>query len=334
MAERLNDFTNSKNKYDILNVSPLASASEIKVAYRRAALLYHPDRHAEEDQAKASAIFHRISAAYHTLSDAEKRRRYDLELARGLEPETDDYRETVTLSEILMAIQTQEHMFSARSLGQLTEPLSNLVRSNLISDLAEQVIDTFPIRSAPPNAQHEGTFQSGAVVVTTLRLLFPYWTKKQMNNGNVKTIHTLFYMPMLPWPDVQQLCLVNTSRHRMRLQIAILTSGGMIEVPLTQRNVGKLILLCRYWGIPVSTAEIVNKIWDRRWLVWIRPTLGAVVLWLGFLIFSSGPLGAGVLTWCLLTGLGYFQYRLRYNLPSIGQTLDSVVEAPPRAAME
>jgi|GEM_PF-808830 len=61
--------------YQILGVSPEASAEEIKKAYRTLALKYHPDRNSAPDAAEK---FKEITAAYGVLIDENKRREYDL----------------------------------------------------------------------------------------------------------------------------------------------------------------------------------------------------------------------------------------------------------------
>src|SRR6185369_14111071 len=50
---------------------------DIKKAYRKLALKWHPDRHPEDKRADAEAQFKRIAEAYEVLSDADKRSRYD-----------------------------------------------------------------------------------------------------------------------------------------------------------------------------------------------------------------------------------------------------------------
>lgn len=63
------------NPYELLGVEQDASNDEIKRAYRRLALKYHPDKNADDDA--AAKKFRQISEAYEVLSDAEKRAAYD-----------------------------------------------------------------------------------------------------------------------------------------------------------------------------------------------------------------------------------------------------------------
>lgn len=62
--------------YEVLGVLPNASPDEIKLAYKRAAKRWHPDRH-PADSINATARFQEIAAAYAVLGDAAKRAEYD-----------------------------------------------------------------------------------------------------------------------------------------------------------------------------------------------------------------------------------------------------------------
>merc|ERR1712146_701277 len=59
----------------ILNVSKSASDSEIKSAYRKLAMKYHPDRNPDDKSAENK--FKEVSEAYDVLKDREKRSAYD-----------------------------------------------------------------------------------------------------------------------------------------------------------------------------------------------------------------------------------------------------------------
>ncbi|MFH1863628.1 MAG: DnaJ domain-containing protein, partial [bacterium] len=62
--------------YDILGISKSASFDEIKKAYRKQALEWHPDRH-KDDKETAEKRFKEINEAYQVLSDREKKSAYD-----------------------------------------------------------------------------------------------------------------------------------------------------------------------------------------------------------------------------------------------------------------
>lgn len=65
---------NNKDPYVILGISKNANEEEIKKAYRRLALKYHPDRGGDKE---AEAKFKEINSAYEILSNAKKRAQYD-----------------------------------------------------------------------------------------------------------------------------------------------------------------------------------------------------------------------------------------------------------------
>ena len=72
-----------KDYYKILEISKSASAQDIKKAYRKLAMKYHPDHNKGDN--KAETRFKEVSEAYAVLSDPEKRKQYDTFGAEGFQ---------------------------------------------------------------------------------------------------------------------------------------------------------------------------------------------------------------------------------------------------------
>ena len=75
---------NKRDYYEVLGVEKGASAEEIKKAYRRSAMKYHPDRNPGDKEAEEK--FKELGEAYEVLSDDDKRSRYDQFGFAGVDP--------------------------------------------------------------------------------------------------------------------------------------------------------------------------------------------------------------------------------------------------------
>jgi DnaJ-domain-containing protein 1 len=67
-----------RDYYEILGVNRNADPAQLKAAFKRLAMLYHPDRNPNNQEAEE--VFKIINEAYHILSDPEKKSQYDMQL--------------------------------------------------------------------------------------------------------------------------------------------------------------------------------------------------------------------------------------------------------------
>mmetsp|Transcript_1942 Transcript_1942/g.4958 ORF Transcript_1942/g.4958 Transcript_1942/m.4958 type:complete len:248 (-) Transcript_1942:109-852(-) len=70
------NFTEGLDYYEVLGVDRNTTLAEIKRAYHREALKWHPDKH-PEDEEEAERQFRQVAEAYAVLGDAASRKRYD-----------------------------------------------------------------------------------------------------------------------------------------------------------------------------------------------------------------------------------------------------------------
>src|SRR5262245_41548850 len=75
--------TRKRDYYEVLGVNAQADAEEIKRAYRKLAMQYHPDRNVGDEDAER--LFKEAAEAYEVLHDPQKRQRYDRYGHAGLE---------------------------------------------------------------------------------------------------------------------------------------------------------------------------------------------------------------------------------------------------------
>jgi molecular chaperone DnaJ len=73
-----------RDYYEVLGVAKGASADDIKKAYRKLAMKYHPDRNPDDKTAEEK--FKEANEAYEVLSDEDKRAAYDRHGHAGVDP--------------------------------------------------------------------------------------------------------------------------------------------------------------------------------------------------------------------------------------------------------
>jgi len=79
-------MASKRDYYEILGVAKNAAEEDIKKAYRKLAMKYHPDRNQGDGAKKAEEQFKEVKEAYEMLSDAQKRAAYDQYGHAGVDP--------------------------------------------------------------------------------------------------------------------------------------------------------------------------------------------------------------------------------------------------------
>ena len=104
--EQTSQFSTQFNYYQILGVSSNATQQEIKSAYKKLAMKFHPDRNRNkslEEQERTNETYKKIAQAYEVLSDPEQRTQYDAFMEFGASIGLDEAMlEMILLSIILL----------------------------------------------------------------------------------------------------------------------------------------------------------------------------------------------------------------------------------------
>eukprot|EP00111_Clytia_hemisphaerica_P005692 TCONS_00016511-protein len=195
-ADTEEEYENSPDYYSILNVRKDATEGEIKNAYRRMCVMYHPDKHSDQKHKEiAEGNFSRIHKAYEVLSTPETRTIYDLYGQKGLDAGWEVVERKRTAQEIREEYERLQKDAEERRIQQKTNPKGSFTMQINATDLFSKEESDDPYyqdeESLLPNIEIRGMSvnQSIEAPLTTKNTAIITGTMSHSNGNGVGSVN-------------------------------------------------------------------------------------------------------------------------------------------------
>lgn len=151
-ADTDDEYDDQPDYYSILNLHKDANEDNIKTAYRKMCVMYHPDKHRDPKKKQtAETIFAKISKAYEVLSNPQTRMIYDIYGQKGLDAGWDVIERRRTPQEIREEYERLQREAEERRIEKRTNPKGS-------TELQIDATDLFSIEEEDPYYQEEASY--------------------------------------------------------------------------------------------------------------------------------------------------------------------------------